>query len=158
MDNFLQMIDSELRNMNSLHYIQLHFQKWKESIYCRKHITITKVISSSRLSFKNSCMLTDSPASARQSLLFQQPSHPACVLAAGTQKFFLASVGKYCSVSQDVTHNDHCKWLNKNELPKNFSKRGTDKLFLYDERKNNHFVTSNEYSEKSWALFYKSFW
>ena len=75
-------------------------------------------------------------------------------------------VGKYYSVSQDVTHNEHCKWLNKNGLPKNFAKRGTDKLFLYDERKNisfeNHFVTfkdeSNEYSEKSWALFDKSFW
>ena len=36
---------------------------------------------------------------------------------------------------------------------KNFAKRGTEQLFLYDERKNNHFVTgkdeSNEYSEKS---------
>ena len=34
-----------------------------------------------------------------------------------------------------------------------FSKRGTDKLFLYDEKKNNLFVTqkdeSNGYSEKS---------
>ena len=94
-----------------------------------------------------------------KAFFFQQPSHPSCVLVAGAQRFFLASVGKYCSVSQDVTHNEHCKWLNKNGLPKNFSKRGTDKLFLYDERKNNHFVTwkdeSNEYSEKSWALFDK---
>ena len=81
----------------------------------------------------------------------------ACVLVAGTQRFFLAGVAKYCSVSQDVTHNELCKWLNKNGPPKNFAKSGTDKLFLYDERKNNHFVTgkdeSNEYSEKSWALF-----
>ena len=43
------------------------------------------------------------------------------MLVAGTQRFFLADVAKYCSVSQDVTHNE------------------------------NHFVTfkdeSNEYSE-----------
>ena len=62
----------------------------------------------------------------------------------------------------DVTHKELYKWLNKNGAPKNFAKSGTDKLFLYDERKNNHFVKwkdkSNEYSEKSWALFDKSFW
>ena len=85
----------------------------------------------------------------------------ACVLVAGTQRFFLAGVAKYCSVSQDVTHNELCKWLNKNGPPKNFAKRGTEQLFLYYERKNSHFVTrkdeNNEYSEKSWALFDKSF-
>ena len=52
-------------------------------------------------------------------------------------------------------------WI-KMDHPRILQKRGTDKLFLYDERKNNHFVTwkeeSNEYSEKSWALFDKSFW
>ena len=62
------MIDSEVRNMNPLHYIQNHFQKWKESIYCHKHIAMTKAILSSGLFFKNCCMLTDSPD--RQSLLF----------------------------------------------------------------------------------------
>ena len=41
----------------------------------------------------------------------------------------------------DVTHNELCKCLNKNGPTKNFAKRGTDKLFLYDERKNNNFVT-----------------
>ena len=119
-----------------------------------------------RLSFKNRCMLTDFPD--RQSPLFfsshsiQLKTRSACVLVAGTQRFFLAGVPKYCSVSQDVTNNELCKWLNKNGPPKNFAKRGTDMLFLYDERKNNHFVTwkdeSNEYSEKSWALFDESFW
>ena len=51
----------------------------------------------------------------------QLKTRSACVLVAGTQRFFLAGVAKYCSASQDVTHN--------------FAKRGTDKLFLYDERK-----------------------
>ena len=44
-----------------------------------------------------------------KAFFFQQPSHPACVLVEGTQRFFLASVGKYCSVSQDVTQNELCK-------------------------------------------------
>ena len=153
------MIYSKVRSMNPSHNIQIDFQKWKESIYCQKLIAMTMAIKSSRLSIKNSCMLTKSPD--RQSPLFQQPSHPACVLVAGTQRFFLAGVAKYCSVSQDVIHNELCKWLNKNGSPKNFAKRGTDKLFLYDERKNNHFVTwkdeRNKYSDKSWALFEKYF-
>ena len=76
-----------------------------------------------------------------EAFFLQQPSHPACVLIAGTQRFFLASVEMYCSVSQDVTHNELCKQLNKNGPPKNFAKRGSDQLFLYHERKNNHFIT-----------------
>ena len=33
----------------------------------------------------------------------------ACVVVAGIQRFFLASVGMYCSVILDVTHNGLCK-------------------------------------------------
>ena len=62
-----------------------------------------------------------------------------CVLVAGTQRLFVASDAKFCSVSQDVTHNELCKWLNKNGPPTNSAKRGSDQLFLYHERKNNHF-------------------
>ena len=39
----------------------------------------------------------------------QLKTRSACVLVAGTQRFFLAGVAKYCSVSQDVTHNELCK-------------------------------------------------
>ena len=51
----------------------------------------------------------------------QLKTSSACVLVAGTQRFFLAGVAKYCSVSQDVTHNgwmrmDHTRILQKEEL------------------------------------------
>ena len=85
-----------------------------------------------------------------KAFFFQQPYHPVCVLVAGTERLFLVSVGKYCSVSQNVTHNELCKLLNKNGPPNNFAKRGSD-----------HFVTwkyeSDWYSHKSWALSDKYF-
>ena len=138
------MIYSEVRNMNPSHNIQIDFQKWKESIYCQKHIAMTTAIKSSRLSIKNSCMLTNSPD--RQSPLFQQPSHPACVLVAGTQRFFLASVCKYCSVSQDVTHNCFallcfaCNWIIMDH-PRILEKEEVIRSICITKGKSNHFVT-----------------
>ena len=106
------MIDSEVRNMNPITYIENPFPEMKGVNLLSKTHRNDKSNLELRLSFKNNCMLTDSPA--RQNLLFQQPSHPAkdalwlCALA-GTQRFFLASVAKYCGVGQDVTHNELCK-------------------------------------------------
>ena len=158
------MIDSEVKNMNPLLGKSISRNK-------RCQLIVEKTSQWQKQSKAQDCpsrivacwhILQTDKAFFFSSHPIQLNTRSPCVLVAGTQRFFLASDAKYCSVSQDVTHNELCKWLNKNGPPKNFAKRGTDKLFLYDERKNNHFVTwkdeSNEYSEKSWALFDKSFW
>ena len=158
------MIDSEVENMNPLlgksifrnkrsQFIVENTSQWQKQ--SKPQDWLQEKLHVDRFSWRTKPSFFSSHS-------IQLQTRSACVLVAGTQRFFLAGVAKYCSVSQDVTHNELCKWLNKNGPPKNFAKRGSDKLFLYDERKNNHFVTwkdeSNEYSEKSWALFDKSFW
>ena len=132
------MIDSEVRNMNPLHYIQIHFQKWKESTYCRKHIAMTKAILSSRLSFKNCCMLTDSP---KPSFYSSHPIQLVCLKQEHRGSFLLALKSIAVSANMSPTLNfanswirlrmDNLRILRKEEVI-------TDQLFLYHER-NNHF-------------------
>ena len=153
------MIDSELRNMNPL---------LGKSRNERSQFIVKNTSQWQKQSWAQDCPLRIVPC--WQNLLTEKAfffsSHPiqlkTLLLVAGTQRFFLASIAKYCSVSQDVTNNELCKWLNENGTPTNSAKRGIDQLFLYHERKNNYFLTwkdqSSRYSNKSWALFNNFFY